>query len=113
MRFSPVSGYQILLLQRHYSKEYHSFYGRSFSENSTVRNESGFYMGVEVTPVRYWKFFMYGDFFTFPWLKYGVDRPSSRFDGLLQATWSPKKYYHVLEISLQNEREELPGRRRG
>lgn len=91
IRFAPVSGYQILLLQRYYAKDYRSFYARSISEGSGVQNESGWYLGVEGKPVKYWKFFVYADCFRFPWLRYGVDKPSSGFDGLIQVTYSPKK----------------------
>lgn len=91
VRFAPVSGYQVLLLQRYYGKDYQSFYARSISEGSGVQNENGWYLGVEGKPMRYWKFFVYTDFFRFPWLRYGVDKPSSGFDGLIQATYSPKK----------------------
>lgn len=91
LQFVPTSGYQVILLQRHYAKDYSAWYARSVSENSEVRNENGWYLGIEAKPLRYWKLFAYADFFRFPWLKYGVDRPSSGFDGLLQVTYSPKQ----------------------
>jgi hypothetical protein len=47
-------------------------------------------LGIEAKPIKYWKLFAYADFFHFPWLKYGVDQPSSGFDGLFQATYMPK-----------------------
>lgn len=91
LRFAPASGYQVLLLQRHYAKDYQAWYGRSVSESSEVRNENGWYLGIEAKPIRFWKLYIYADFFSFPWLKYGVDKPSSGFDGLIQATYTPKK----------------------
>lgn len=91
LRFSPFQGYQLLFMQRYYAKEYSALYARSISESSNVHNENGWYIGMEVLPFKYWKIFAYGDFFRFPWLKYGVDRPSSGFDGLVQATYFPKK----------------------
>lgn len=90
-RFTPLSGYEIVLLQRSYPRNYQALHARSVSENSAVRNEEGFYIGIEAKPVKYWKLFAYADFFRFPWLTYGVDKPSSGFDGLLQATFSPKR----------------------
>ena len=88
--FSPVSNYQVLFLERYYAKDYQALYARSVSEGSSVQNENGYYLGIEAKPVRFWKFFAYADFFHFPWLKYGVDQPSSGFDGLIQATYMPK-----------------------
>jgi len=88
--FSPVAGYQILFLQRYYAKDYRALYARSVSEGSSVQNENGCYLGIEAKPIKFWKLFAYADFFHFPWLRYGVDRPSSGFDGLVQATYMPK-----------------------
>jgi len=88
--FSPLAGYQLLLMQRYYAKDYRALYARSVSEGSSVQNENGYYLGVEAKPVKYWKLFAYADLFHFPWLKYGVDKPSSGFDGLIQATYMPK-----------------------
>lgn len=91
LRFSPASGYQVLLLQRYYAKDYQAMYGKSVSEGSSVQNENGSYIGFEAKPIKFWKFTAYADFFSFPWLKYGVDKPSSGFDGLVQVTYFPKK----------------------
>ncbi len=88
--FSPLAGYQLLFLQRYYAKDYRAMYARSISEGSNVQNENGSYIGIESKPIKFWKFFAYADFFHFPWLRYGVDRPSSGFDGLLQAVYTPK-----------------------
>lgn len=88
--FSPAVGYQLLLLQRYYAKDYKALYGRSIAEGSSVQNENGYYLGIEALPVKFWKLSAYADFFRFPWLRYGVDRPSSGFDGVFQATYSPK-----------------------
>ena len=38
-----------------------------------MQNEQGFYMGLQFTPLPYWKIALYGDWFRFPWVKYGVD----------------------------------------
>lgn len=89
LQYSPLPGYQVILLQRSYPKGYQTLLARSVSENSAVRNENGIYIGLEAKPVKYWIFFAYADFFRFPWLRYETDRPSSGFDGLVQATYSP------------------------
>ncbi len=91
LRYSPLSGYQIILLQRYYEQEYAAWFARSIAEGSEIRNENGWYIGIEAKPIKYWKLFGYADAFRFPWLRYGVDRPSYGFDGLLQVTYSPKR----------------------
>lgn len=91
LRFTPFSGYQLVMLQRYYDKRYAAWFARSISEGSDIRNENGFYIGIEANPIKYWKLSAYADFFHFPWLRYGVDKPSSGFDGLVQATYTPKR----------------------
>lgn len=91
LRFLPLPDCQVVFLQRYYDRRYYSWFARSVSEGTEVRNENGCYMGVETTPFKYWKFVLYADFFRFPWLRYGIDKPSGGFDGLVQATYSPRK----------------------
>lgn len=95
LRFTPASGYQVLFLQRYYARDYVAIHAQSVSENSDVRNENGWYIGVEASPIKHWKFTAYADCFRFPWLKYGVDAPSSGFDGLVQATYTPHTHLSV------------------
>ena len=54
-----------------------TFSGNAFSQNSAVRNEQGMYIGMQWTPFARWKLSAYADVFRFPWLKYGVDAPST------------------------------------
>ncbi|NDV65454.1 helix-hairpin-helix domain-containing protein [Bacteroides sp. 224] len=89
--YSPVSSYQFMFVQRYYSRDYWAFFARSFSEGGYVQNESGYYLAVEASPIRHWKFFLSADYFRFPWLKYLIDKPSSGFDGIVQSTYSPCK----------------------
>jgi hypothetical protein len=75
---------------RYFDKGYNALYAKSFSESSTVQNESGFYTGVKIHPFRLWELAAYWDCFTFPWLKYNIDAPSSGQDILLQLSYYPK-----------------------
>lgn len=100
--FSPISGYQLLILQRYYAKDYKALYARSICEGTGVQNENGYYMGIEAKPIKYWKFFAYADFFYFPWLRYGVSAPSSGFDGLIQVTYTPRTNL-MLSVTYQHK----------
>ncbi|OZI06163.1 hypothetical protein BWI93_21945 [Siphonobacter sp. BAB-5385] len=64
------------LIFRRYDRNFHSFYGNAFSENSRNINETGLYLGGKYTPNRRWQVGAYLDYFRFPWLKYLVDQPS-------------------------------------
>ncbi len=88
VQIQPVSYASFLLLYRKYSKDYHSFYGKAFGQNSTVQNEEGVYLGMQFTPIPYWKLSGYVDLFRFPWLKYGVDAPSSGQEYMVQVDYS-------------------------
>lgn len=77
VQIQPVSYASFLLLYRNYGKSYQAFYGNAFGQNSTVQNEEGVYIGMQLTPIPYWKLSAYVDVFRFPWLRYGVDAPSS------------------------------------
>lgn len=82
--------YEIMFLQRYYSKDYHALFAHSFSEASGVQNESGLYVGIEAAPLRRVKVTGYFDWFRFPYLKYQVSIPSSRgVDGAIQTVWTP------------------------
>lgn len=77
LQLQPASYASFLILYRNYNKAYQAFYANAFSQNSSPQNEEGVYLGMQFTPVAYWKLTAYADVFRFPWLKYGVDAPSS------------------------------------
>jgi hypothetical protein len=88
LQWTPASYVSALMLYRSYARDYHSFYGNAFSQGSTVQNEQGLYLGLQLTPIARWKISGYADFFRFPWLKYGIDAPSSGMEYMAQAEYS-------------------------
>lgn len=91
VNFSPVSTVSLVALYRNFSSKYDVLFANTFSEGSRVNNESGFYIGAEICPVKYWKISTYIDSYRFPWAKFSVDAPSVGKDYLIQATYSPKR----------------------
>ena len=81
----------LALVFRHYDRNFHSFYGNAFSEGSRSINESGVYTGLKYTVYRKLTLSGFMDYFSFPWLKYLVDKPSNGFDCLLQARYTPNR----------------------
>lgn len=73
-------------LYRHYDRDFHTFYGSAFAENTRNINETGYYWGIKITPNRKWKIAGYFDKFSFPWLRYRVDRPSEGYEYLGRIT---------------------------
>jgi len=90
LKYSVLTGYQLLIVHRYYAYNYWAMFARSFGESSTPQNENGWYFGAEINPVSHWKFFAAMDLFSFPWWKYRISKPSQGVDGVLQAIYSPK-----------------------
>lgn len=93
LQVTPASYLSLLILYRYYDRRYQSLFGNAFSQNSTPQNEQGLYLGSQITPVAYWKLSMYVDLFRFPWLKYGVDRPSTGQEYMVQVDYTPTRYF--------------------
>jgi len=79
------------LLYRNYEKGYLSFHGNAFGENSSNRNEKGFYVGIENRSVSNLRINVYADFFKFPWMTYYTDAPSSGNEKAIYAEYTLEK----------------------
>ncbi len=81
----------LVIMQRYFSRDYHTLYANAFAERSRPTNESGLYMGLEFRPSRQWLITGYADQYRFPWLSYLVDAPSSGHEYLVQVTHKPTR----------------------
>jgi hypothetical protein len=63
------------VVYHYYQPQYFSYFSNAFSESSNVSNENGFFLTGEFHFSGY-RIKMYGDVFSFPWLKYRVNAPS-------------------------------------
>ena len=90
-QLTPVSYLSLLLLHRYYDKRYQAFFGNAFGQNSSAQNEQGVYAGMQWTPFARFKLSMYADLFRFPWLKYGVDSPSSGQEYMVRLDYNQGK----------------------
>lgn len=79
------------LLFRNYDPNFYSFYGNTFGEISTNRNERGFYWGIKYTPHRKLNFAAYFDKFSQPWLTIRAEAPTDGFEYRLRINWMPTK----------------------
>lgn len=87
----PSSRVGMSLVYRNYGKDYHALYGQAFGEGSNVSNEEGLYMGTNILIAKGWSLGAYLDWYRFPWMRYGVARPTSGYDILLQPNFSPSR----------------------
>ena len=88
IQWNVSTSFRSIILYRNFSRKYQALYGNAFSLNSTVQNEEGLYVSMQWAPIARWKFSGYADFFRFPWLKYGVDAPSSGQEYMIQADFT-------------------------
>ena len=93
LQLTPASYISFLVLYRYYDRRYQALFGNAFSQGSTVQNEQGVYMGLQLTPIAHWKLSVYADLFRFPWLKYGIDAPSGGQEYMAQIDYTPSRNY--------------------
>lgn len=87
--------YSVMALQRLYAYQYVGLRANAFSEGGAVRNESGFYVGAEASPLNELKMSAYVDYFYFPWVKFGIPHTSQGVDASLQADWMVSGRWNV------------------
>ncbi|MDN4164892.1 helix-hairpin-helix domain-containing protein [Cytophagales bacterium LB-30] len=79
------------MVARNYERNFHSFYGAAFGEQTVNNNERGIYWGIKVSPIsRFW-ITAYYDKFAFPWLTYRTDAPSEGAEHLLRFNYQPAR----------------------
>jgi hypothetical protein len=88
---SLTSYFDLALLYRNYDRDFHSFYGNAFSENTTAQNESGYYLGWKYKFDKKHMLGGYVDLFQFPWLRFNGYAPSAGHEWLVRYTYQPDK----------------------
>ncbi|MFZ1807856.1 MAG: helix-hairpin-helix domain-containing protein [Cyclobacteriaceae bacterium] len=88
---SLTNHFDMAFLYRNYDRDYQSFYGNAFSENTTVQNESGYYIGWKYKFDKKHMLAGYVDLFQFPWLRYRGYAPSAGHEWLARYSYQPNK----------------------
>lgn len=94
-QIAPSGMFTLTVIQRYYHKRYQSWFSKGFSEGSEVANESGVYMTVRCRPGKSIDASAAIDIFRFPWLKYGIDAPSSGCEAIFQISYQPFSNLHL------------------
>jgi Helix-hairpin-helix motif len=92
---SVANNVDMSFVYRNISKGYQSLYTNAFTESSTPNNEKGFFSGITLRPNNAWKIDAYVDYYSFPWLKFRVNTPTSGSDYLVQLTYKPNKIFEI------------------
>jgi len=83
--------FTLAAMYRNFSPRFHTLFGSAIAENTMATNEEGFYFGFQATPRKKWNISSYIDRFVFPWLKFGVDAPSSGWETLINLEYTPTR----------------------
>lgn len=94
----PLSNLSIVALQRFYSYRYSSLHAHSFSDGGKVKNESGYYLGVQWQPLRYWSLSAYADYAYSAWARYLISQASHSVDLMLQADYERHRWKTSLRL---------------
>lgn len=84
-------GFDISMVVRDYSKNYHAFYSNGFGEATRNANERGIYWGLKYRLHSKWVIGAYYDRFVFPYLAYLADGPSWGDEYLARLTFTPSR----------------------
>lgn len=96
----------LVVLHRHYERDFFSLWGQGFAESSETVNERGLYSGLIWNPSRRFEWVAFADHFRFPWLKYRVDGPSAGIDLFSQASFSrSRSQRYTLRLRYRNKAE--------
>ncbi|ATL45803.1 hypothetical protein COR50_00745 [Chitinophaga caeni] len=85
---------QAAILFRSYTPSYTAPHARAFGAQSTVSNETGFYMGLQYQFNKRVKISAYMDLYKFPWLKYRLSIPGAvGTDHMIVFLYQPSKAF--------------------
>jgi len=96
----------MMVLYRHYDKDYQALYASAFSEGPRAQNEQGLYWGVQLEVLPEVQMKGYLDTWRFPWLSHFSDAPVNGWDGLVEVSYNPGR---KLQMHLRYQQESRNG----
>ncbi len=93
------------LLFRHLDKNYHALWANPFAEGSAANNETGWYFGTKILPVKYVALSAYSDFYHTEWITYTTASPANGRDIFGQADFVFSEIFQFY-IRYKNEEKE-------
>jgi hypothetical protein len=98
---------------RHFGKNYHGHWASPFAESSSAANESGFYLGTKILPMKFVSLSAYSDFYRSDWVGYSTAGPSVGWDVSAQADFrfSKKWNFYFRYKNEEKEQKSIGGER--
>lgn len=93
-------------LYRNYPRNYQALYSSAFSEGGANANEEGLFLGLALKFNARWNLSVYGDFFSFRWLRFNLNAPSAGQDFMTQLSWKPNKKTELsFRVHIENKEQ--------
>ncbi|MBC7776470.1 MAG: helix-hairpin-helix domain-containing protein [Phycisphaerae bacterium] len=96
--FSADRHVTLTAVHRSLGRDYQSIYGNPFAESSGASNERGLYLGADIRWIRRWQINLYADVWRHPWLRFGVDAPSTGREYLARVLWTKSRNFSVYAL---------------
>lgn len=95
---SPDQHVTLSIVHRALPADYWSIYALPFAESSGAANENGLFLGADIRWIRRWQINLYADVWRHPWLRFGVDGPSSGREFLARVIWTKSKVFSAYAL---------------
>ncbi len=100
------AGIEAVASIRSYPRDFDSPHGFAFGErNGESQSETGFYLGLRLTPGHHWKISGFFDQYRFPWIRFAVPRPTTGHEAFLSVEFRPRNWISV-EVQGRTETRE-------
>ena len=103
----------LVLLHRHYSRQYLSLNSNVFGESAKSSNERGLYLGLQAQVSRRFQMNLFFDTYRHDWIRFGESAPTAGFEWLARCTYRVKRkmelYFQVRQENKYHFPEGLEG----
>lgn len=94
--YSPFSALDMLFIYRYYSPDYWAFHGRSFGNQSAVKNENGLYLNIQSSYFSPLNINAYVDYCSYAKPHYKVSKPSKAIRVGVELDYTLDRKHHFL-----------------
>lgn len=95
-----------IIIYRNYSSQFYTKNSQTISSTGKSQNEQGILFGFNFLPNKAWKYNLYYDSWTHPWLRYSTDLPSKGNEWSVKMTYTKRKKWSVYLQYKNNIQEE-------